>query len=74
MNLLFNAVGVVLMWPFMSLFAQWAVGLSESPDQAVAIANLAFNAGVALLFLPLTAWLAAKFSPKPNNPTSQALL
>ena len=74
MNLLFNAVGVVLMWPFMRLFAQWAVGLSESPDQAVAIANLAFNAGVALLFLPFTAWLAAKFAPKPNKPASRALL
>jgi len=64
MNLMFNATGVVLMWPFMSIFAQWAVSLSDSPDQAVAIANLAFNAGVALLFLPFTAWMARRFAPK----------
>lgn len=65
MNLLFNAAGLVIIWPFMDGFAHWAITLSDSPDQAVAIANLAFNAGVALLFLPFTAWMAQRFAPTP---------
>lgn len=64
MNLLFNAVGVVLMLPFVSAFGEWAVRVGETPGQAVAIANLAFNAGVALLFLPFTGWMGRRFAPK----------
>lgn len=65
MNLLFASTGVVLVFPFISSFGAWAVGLSEgNPSQAVAIASLAFNAGLALLFLPLTGWLGRRFAPK----------
>jgi phosphate:Na+ symporter len=70
MNLLFNAVGVVLMLPFVTAFGQWAVRVGETPDQAVAIANLAFNAGVALLFLPFTGWMGRRFAPKVEPPPS----
>ncbi len=65
MNLLFNATGLVLIWPFIGWFSAWAIGISNSPDQAVAIANLAFNGAVALLFLPFTPWMARRFSPFP---------
>jgi Na/Pi-cotransporter len=65
MNLLFNATGLVLIWPFIGWFSAWAIGVSNSPDQAVAIANLAFNGAVALLFLPFTTWMARRFSPFP---------
>lgn len=71
MNLLFNAVGVVLMLPFVSAFGEWAVRVGETPGQAVAIANLAFNAGVALLFLPFTGWIGRRFAPK-AEPTPSA--
>ncbi len=64
MNLVFNAVGVVVMLPFVTAFGEWAVRVGETPSQAVAIANLAFNAGVALLFLPFTGWMGRRFAPK----------
>lgn len=64
MNLMFNAVGVVAMLPFVTAFGEWAVRVGENPSQAVAIANLAFNAGVALLFLPFTGWMGRRFAPK----------
>jgi phosphate:Na+ symporter len=64
MNLVFNAVGVLFILPFVEAFGHWATGLTESPAQAVAIANLAFNAGVALFFLPLTGWIGRRFAPK----------
>lgn len=63
MNVLFNAVGVALMLPFIAPFGAWALRTGHSPEQAVAIANLAFNAGVALLFLPLTGWLGRRYAP-----------
>ncbi|WP_180682842.1 Na/Pi cotransporter family protein [Tepidicella baoligensis] len=64
MNLMFNAVGVVLILPFVTAFGEWAVRVGETPSQAVAIANLAFNAGVALMFLPFTGWMGRRFAPK----------
>lgn len=63
MNLMFNAVGVVLILPFITPFGEWAVRTGESAGQAVAIANLAFNGAVALLFLPFTGWLGRRYAP-----------
>lgn len=74
MNLLFNAVGVVAMLPFISAFAHWAVRTGDTPAQAVALANLAFNAGVALAFLPWTAWMGRRFAPPGTPPASPANL
>jgi Na/Pi-cotransporter len=72
MNLLFAAIGVLLISPFISRFGAWAVDLSEgNPSQAVAIASLAFNSGLALLFLPLTGWMGRRFAPK-ATPTASA--
>jgi phosphate:Na+ symporter len=71
MNLLFNAVGVLLMLPFITPFGAWALRLGQSAAEAVALANLAFNLGVALLFLPLTQWMGRHFAP-PGEPQPSA--
>jgi phosphate:Na+ symporter len=63
MNLLFNAVGVLLVMPFITPFGEWALALGGSAGQGVAVANLAFNLAVALLFLPLTGWMGRRFAP-----------
>lgn len=71
MNTFFNLTGVLLLWPWVTPFAQWALGLAESPAQAVAIAHLAFNLGLALTFLPFTGWLGRRWAPK-GVPTASA--
>ncbi|MEZ5646876.1 MAG: Na/Pi symporter [Burkholderiaceae bacterium] len=68
LNAFFNAVGVLLMLPWVGLFARWAIGLAGTPDQAVAIAHLTFNVGLALLFLPWTGWLGRHWAPR-GQPT-----
>ncbi|MCU0762763.1 MAG: Na/Pi symporter [Hydrogenophaga sp.] len=71
MNLLFNAVGVVLMLPFITAFGAWALAVGGSAGQAVALANLAFNLGVAVLFLPFTGWMGRRFCPA-GEPSASA--
>lgn len=71
MNTLFNSVGVLLMLPWVTPFARWAIELGETPDQAVAIAHLAFNLGLALFFLPWTGWVGRRWAPK-GEPTPSA--
>jgi Na/Pi-cotransporter len=72
MNLVFASTGVAIVLPFISHFAAWAVSLSAgNPSQAVAIASLAFNGGVALLFLPFIGWIGRRFAPK-AEPTPSA--
>lgn len=64
MNLLFAGTGVVLIFPFISIFGAWAVGVSGgNPSQAVAISSLAFNGALVLIFLPWTGWLGRRFAP-----------
>ncbi|TNF60694.1 MAG: Na/Pi cotransporter family protein [Burkholderiales bacterium] len=63
MNTLFNSIGVLLMLPWITPFARWAIALGETPDQAVAIAHLAFNLGLALFFLPWTGWVGRRWAP-----------
>jgi len=71
MNLMFNAVGVLLMLPFITVFGDWAIRQGGSAGQAVALANLSFNLGVALLFLPFTGWMGRQFAP-PGDPQPSA--
>ncbi|HMN93783.1 MAG TPA: Na/Pi symporter [Hydrogenophaga sp.] len=71
MNTFFNGVGVLLMLPFVAPFARWAISMSSSPDQAVAIAHLTFNLGLALFFLPWTGWFGRRWAPK-GEPTPSA--
>ena len=71
MNAFFNGVGVLLMLPFVAPFARWAISVSGSPDQAVAIAHLSFNLGLALFFLPWTGWFGRRWAPT-GEPTPSA--
>lgn len=72
MNLVFNAVGVLLVLPWITPFSRWALSLGGSPGQGVAIAHLAFNLGLALLFLPFTGWLGRRYAPAAEpRPTAQ---
>jgi len=71
MNAFFNSVGVLLMLPWIAPFARWAISIGESPDQAVAIAHLTFNLGLALFFLPWTGWFGKRWAPA-GEPTPSA--
>ena len=72
MNLVFNAVGVLLMLPFVGAFGHWAIAVAASPGQAIAVAMLTFNAAVAALFLPFTGWMGQRFVPRTApTPSSQ---
>lgn len=71
MNTWFNIVGVLLLLPWVTPFAQWALRTGEHPAQAVAVAHLAFNLAIALLFLPFTGWLGRRWAPK-GEPTPSA--
>lgn len=72
MNTLFNFSGVLLLLPWISPFARWALAIGETPAQAVAVAHLAFNAGIAMLFLPLTGWLGRHGVPA-GQPSARAM-
>ncbi len=50
---LFNVVGVLLYFPFLTPFSNWLIAAFESPGRAVAGAHLIFNLTIGLLFLTL---------------------
>lgn len=50
---LFNVVGVLLYFPFLTPFSNWLFAAFESPGRAVAGAHLIFNLTIGLLFLTL---------------------
>jgi Na/Pi-cotransporter len=62
-NLLFNATGTALMFPFITPFAEFAIARFESPAIAVAMAHLSFNLAIALLFLPVLGPLGRWLTP-----------
>ena len=52
-NLLFNAIGALLILPFLTSLSHALIALTPDPGVAVALAHLAFNLGMALIFLPI---------------------
>ncbi|MDJ0905441.1 MAG: Na/Pi symporter [Woeseiaceae bacterium] len=62
-NLLMNTIGVLLFLPFTSQLAAFAESVSDDPGIAVAVGHLVFNAGVAIVMLPLTKHLARLLMP-----------
>lgn len=72
MNALFNLSGVLLLLPWITPFAHWALSIGDTPSQAVAVAHLAFNLGIAALFLPLTGWLGQRWAPV-GQPSGSAM-
>ncbi|MCB2016299.1 MAG: Na/Pi cotransporter family protein [Hydrogenophaga sp.] len=75
-NTFFNLSGVLLLLPWVTPFARWALSIGNTPAQAVAVAHLSFNLGLALLFLPFTGWLGRHWAPKgsPASAPENALL
>lgn len=72
MNMVFAATGVLLILPFITAFGAWAVQTAQTPSQAVAVASLALNGGVALLFLPFVGWIGRRYAPRvPPTPSAQ---
>jgi phosphate:Na+ symporter len=56
-NFLFNAVGMLIFFPFLRPFSQAAVDFAANPGMAVAWAHLVFNLIVAVLFLLTLSWI-----------------
>ena len=52
-NLVFNAIGVLAIAPWIGEFAQLALRIGQTPDLSVAWAHLIFNAATAAIALPL---------------------
>lgn len=52
-NLLFNAVGTLILLPFLVPFSRAVVAFASDPGMAVALAHLLFNVGISALFLPM---------------------
>lgn len=61
---LFNAVGVLLYFPFITPFSNWVIAAFESPGRAVAGAHLIFNLTIGLLFLALLDWIAPRLAAR----------
>lgn len=56
-NFVFNAVGLVVYFPFLSWFSRAMLDLAGSPGMAVASAHLIFNLTIALGFLAALDWI-----------------
>ncbi len=76
-NLLFNATGVLLALPFVTLIGDWVGAQTSSADMAVALAHLLFNVGIAALFLPLLTpvarWLIPASASERHGNSSEPL-
>jgi len=60
-NFLFNVVGVLLFWPFLTPFTQAILRLGD-PAIEVATAHLIFNLCLAVLFLTTLGWVEPKLA------------
>lgn len=76
-NLLMRGVAALAVLPFISILAEWLLALEPSLAHAAVHAHLIFNVAVALLFLPITDWVAratvrllpdAPAAPDPSTP------
>ncbi len=57
-NFLFKGVGCLIALPLLPFAAQWLAALDPTPQRMVVNMHLAYNLGVALLFLPLVSKIA----------------
>jgi len=57
-NFLFNLVGVLLIFPFLTSFAQFILQLTDDPGQGVALAHLIYNVVTTLIGLLSLHWWA----------------
>ncbi|MBO0738008.1 MAG: Na/Pi cotransporter family protein [Alphaproteobacteria bacterium] len=74
-NLLMRAAGCVFVLPLLPQIARWLAQIEPAPARLVVDFHTAFNLALALLFLPVTEWLAAllvRFLPDPPRPADPA--
>jgi phosphate:Na+ symporter len=74
-NLLMRAAGCVFVLPLLPQIARWLALIEPAPARLVVDFHTAFNLALALLFLPVTEWLAAllfRFLPHPPRPADPA--
>jgi phosphate:Na+ symporter len=74
-NLLVRAAGCIFVLPFLPQIAGWLAQIEPAPARLAVNFHTAFNLALALLFLPVTEWLAAllmRFLPDPPRPTDPA--
>jgi phosphate:Na+ symporter len=74
-NLLMRAAGCVFVLPLLPQIARWLALIEPAPARLVVDFHTAFNLALALLFLPVTEWLAAllvRFLPDPPRPADPA--
>src|SRR5580704_9929448 len=74
-NLLARAAGCIIVLPFLPMIAGFLAQIEPAPARLVVNFHTAFNLALAVLFLPLTDWLAAlliRFLPDPPRPTDPA--
>ncbi|MEW5880303.1 MAG: Na/Pi cotransporter family protein [Pseudomonadota bacterium] len=57
-NFLFKGVGCLIALPLLPFAGQWLAALDPAPQRMVVNMHLAFNVGVAVLFLPLVSKIA----------------
>src|ERR1700731_2217186 len=74
-NLLARAAGCIIVLPFLPMIAGFLAQIEPAPARLVVNFHTAFNLALAVLFLPLTDWLAAflfRFLPDPPRPADPA--
>jgi phosphate:Na+ symporter len=74
-NLLVRVAGCAVVLPFLPAIAGWLAQIEPAPARLVVNFHTAFSLGLAILFLPLTEWLAAllvRFLPDPPRPADPA--
>jgi phosphate:Na+ symporter len=74
-NLLLRAAGCLIALPFLPMIAGFLAQIEPAPARLAVNFHTAFNLALAVLFLPLTDWLAAlliRFLPDPPRPADPA--
>lgn len=64
-NVLFNVAGMLLFFPFLSMFTQTMLTWTDEPGMAVALAHLVFNVILGLLFLLALDLVEPRLRPAP---------
>src|SRR5580704_12687394 len=74
-NLLARAAGCIIVLPFLPMIAGFLAQIEPAPARLVVNFHTAFNLALAVLFLPLTDWLASllvRVLPDPPRPADPA--
>ncbi len=73
-HIAFKVLGVILIFPFITPFAEWVATTAADPGRQIANAHTFFNVGISLVFLPFMSWAARAVqalvpdTPEADNP------